>query len=293
MGDVPAVRNTVSMASNVALNLAMEPAMNLLSPLAQNVSSEADADDLQCLKPARGTGPRRTALDVLEHLRGCLLSGALKPGTVLSQVDVARRLDVSRTPVREALRMLQQEGLVEGEPNFRCRVVGFTPELIDAAYGERILIETLAAQVTTRAALPDDDVIVMRRIDEMNSTAAHADFNVWQVSHKAFHAIFMSRAPTPLQQTLEDRIARTQRYRTLLKSRYPDGWWRRGEVEHKAIADLFIARDVEGTVRALGRHLARSALEILTDIAPEYDPVCVRASLALITPTPNSTARKP
>ena len=251
-----------------------------------------DGDDLECLKPSAGSGARRTALDVLEHLRGCLLSGALKPGTVLSQVDVARRLDVSRTPVREALRMLQQEGLVEGEPNFRCRVVGFTPELIDSAYGERILLETLAAQITTRVATADDHMVVKRRIDDMNSAESHADFNVWQVPHKAFHGALIARAPTPLQQALEDRIARTQRYRSLLKSRYPDGWWRRGEIEHQAIADLFVVRDIEGVVRNLGRHLARSALEILTDIAPEYDPVCVRASLALISPQGNGAAQK-
>ena len=267
--------------------------MEKSSPLKQSGARHGtDGDDLECLKPSAGSGARRTALDVLEHLRGCLLSGALKPGTVLSQVDVARRLDVSRTPVREALRMLQQEGLIEGEPNFRCRVVGFTPELIDSAYGERILLETLAAQITTKASTLDDHLNVKRRIDDMNAAQAHADFNVWQVPHKAFHGALIARAPTPLQQALDDRVARTQRYRSLLKSRYPDGWWRRGEIEHQAIADLFVARDVEGVVRHLGRHLARSALEILTEIAPEYDPICVRASLALISPQSNGATQK-
>ena len=268
--------------------------MKTRSPLKQDGAiNSVVGDDLECLKPSTGSGARRTALDVLEHLRGCLLSGALKPGTVLSQGDVARRLDVSRTPVREALRMLQQEGLVEGEPNFRCRVVGFTPELIDSAYAERILLETLAAQITTRVATAEDQMVVLRRIDDMNSAEAHADFNVWQIPHKAFHAALIARAPAPLQQALEDRIARTQRYRSLLKSRYPEGWWRRGEIEHQAIADLFVVRDIEGVVRNLGRHLARSALEILTDIAPEYDPVCVRASLALISPQGNGAAQRP
>lgn len=248
-----------------------------------------DDDDLQCLQPSPGSGARRTALDVLEHLRGRVLSGALKPGTILSQVDVARRLDVSRTPVREALRMLQQEGLVEGEPNFRCRVVGFTPELIDTAYAERILLETLAAHITTKIADAHDHLRVQHQIEEMNAPKAHADFNLWQIPHRAFHHALIARAPMPLQKSLEDRVARTQRYRSLLKSRYPDGWWRRGEVEHQAIADLFLARDIDGVVHHLSRHLARSALEILTDIAPEYDPICVRASLTLAAQqSPNS-----
>ena len=268
--------------------------MTLHSSLRPVVPAPGEAGGgLDAIKPFTNAGARRTAIDVLEMLRALLLSGELKPGTILSQVEVARRLDVSRTPVREALRMLQQEGLVEGEPNFRCRVVGFTPELIDSAYGERILIETLAAAITTRCATGEDDGLVERKIAAMKSAAAHADFNVWQKPHKEFHSLVTSRAPSPLRQTLEDQIARTQRYRSLLKSRYPDGWWRRGEVEHQEIADAFLARQPDAVVRSLGRHLARSALEILSDIAPEYDPVCVRNALVLVTQNTNGAARKP
>jgi DNA-binding GntR family transcriptional regulator len=239
-------------------------------------------DGLDALRPFSNPGARRTSMDVLEQLRALLLSGELKPGTILSQVEVARRLDVSRTPVREALRMLQQEGLVEGEPNLRCRVVGFTPELIDSAYGERILVETLAAAITTRTAEHADHAAVAASIDAMLDKQAHDDFNVWQIPHKAFHALVTQRAPTPLRQTLNDQIARTQRYRSLLKSRYPQGWWQRGEIEHQEIADAFTARNPESVVRALARHLARSALEIIADIAPEYEPVCVRQALVLV-----------
>ena len=243
---------------------------------------EGARDGLASLRPFTNPGARRTSMDVLEQLRALLLSGDLKPGTILSQVEVARRLDVSRTPVREALRMLQQEGLVEGEPHLRCRVVGFTPELIDSAYGERILIETLAAAITTKSADHADHAAVEASIAAMREKQAHDDFNVWQIPHKAFHALITQRAPAPLRLTLNDQIARTQRYRSLLKSRYPQGWWQRGEIEHQEIADAFMARNPEGVVRALARHLARSALEIIADIAPEYEPVCVRHSLLLV-----------
>ena len=53
------------------------------------------------------------------YLRECILDGTLTPGTKLSQVSLARQLGISRTPLREVLRMLQEEGLVEIEPNQR------------------------------------------------------------------------------------------------------------------------------------------------------------------------------
>ena len=58
------------------------------------------------------------------YLRECILDGTLTPGTKVSQVTLAEQLGISRTPLREVLRMLQEEGLVEIEPNQRTRVSG-------------------------------------------------------------------------------------------------------------------------------------------------------------------------
>ena len=64
--------------------------------------------------------------DVYERVRTAILDGQLAPGAVMSQVALADELGISRTPLREALRMLQSEGLVEGEPNRRVRVAPMT-----------------------------------------------------------------------------------------------------------------------------------------------------------------------
>jgi DNA-binding GntR family transcriptional regulator len=62
------------------------------------------------------------------------------PGTRLSQVALADQLGVSRTPLPEVLRMLQEEGLVEIEPNQRTRVAGLDPQELDDVYASRILL---------------------------------------------------------------------------------------------------------------------------------------------------------
>src|ERR1700728_870143 len=82
------------------------------------------------------------------YLRECILNGTLSPGTKLSQVSRAAQLGISRTPLREVLRMLQEEGLVEIEPNQRTRVAGLDPAELDDTYACRILMETLALSMT-------------------------------------------------------------------------------------------------------------------------------------------------
>ena len=71
---------------------------------------------------------RQAIPHVHAYLRECILDGTLSPGTKLSQVSLAAQLGISRTPLREVLRMLQEEGLVEIEPNQRTRVAGLDPQ---------------------------------------------------------------------------------------------------------------------------------------------------------------------
>ena len=65
--------------------------------------------------------------EVYRRVREAILEGEIAPGTVMSQVAMADDLGVSRTPLREALRMLQSEGLVEAERNRRVRVAAISP----------------------------------------------------------------------------------------------------------------------------------------------------------------------
>ena len=67
---------------------------------------------------------RRSRVAVHARLRQLILDGTLPPGSLLSQLQLSRALGVSRTPLREALRMLQEEGLVDAEPNQRARRQG-------------------------------------------------------------------------------------------------------------------------------------------------------------------------
>src|SRR6185369_12849834 len=94
-------------------------------------------------------------------LRGELMAGVLRPGADLSQVDLAERFGVSSIPVRDALRILAGEGLVDIEINRGAKAISLTPDQVREVYDLRILLECdclrRAAKALTPAALLEID----------------------------------------------------------------------------------------------------------------------------------------
>ena len=92
-----------------------------------------------------------TRVRVVEHvqskLRKMIVNGTYPPGTVLSQVRLADMLGVSRTPLREAIRRLEAEGLIHAEQNQRARVASADAEGLDVLFTDRILIEAMGIKV--------------------------------------------------------------------------------------------------------------------------------------------------
>src|SRR6266702_3731537 len=91
---------------------------------------------------------RANAYSIRDILRSQIMSGKIAPGTVVSQAGLAREIGVSRTPVREAMRMLQDEKWIDAQPNNRGRVKGFDADELDAVYAMRIFTEPLAVALT-------------------------------------------------------------------------------------------------------------------------------------------------
>ncbi|HEX7781585.1 MAG TPA: GntR family transcriptional regulator [Sphingobium sp.] len=231
------------------------------------------------LKPLERGDGRRTAVEVYEALQESILSGRLKPGAVLSQVEVARMLNVSRTPVREAMRMLQEGGLVTSEPNFRSRVLGFDPKDIEALYMKRIMMESLAVTFTTKmmeSSLKQQLADIIHALEGHN---AHETFSVWQGLHREFHRLIVIHAGDAYAADLQALEKRSERYQSAYKGEHLPGWWQRGEQEHRALFDAISAGDARHAGELSARHLARTALELLAALAPEYDTARVRMSL--------------
>ena len=139
------------------------------------------------LRPLAGDSHRRASVDIHQYLRDLILSNALPPETILSQVEVADCLKVSRTPVREALRMLMEEGLVKAEPNYRCRVLGFDPRELEALYVSRIANEGIAATVTVQSMTDEDVETLAELLRQLRKDEKQHNLRRWLKNHRAFH----------------------------------------------------------------------------------------------------------
>jgi DNA-binding GntR family transcriptional regulator len=216
------------------------------------------------------------------YLRECILDGTLTPGTKLSQVSLARQLGVSRTPLREVLRMLQEEGLVEIEPNQRTRVAGLDPQELDDVYASRILLETLALSMTMGTFGAAARKEAKRLLTAMRRAAKNEDFEAWFATHSDYHRLFTAGAGDSMRRQLQTLADRTIRYIRIYQVSDPHSWQTAGDVEHAQILESIVDGDEPGALVGMAHHLARTALRVLADCAPDYVPTAVPHAVALI-----------
>jgi len=118
-------------------------------------------NDISTKESAAGAKTRFEA--VLLQMREMILLGELAPGTRVQELALADRLNVSRTPVRLSLTVLEQEGLVRGEPNRGFTVREFTIEEVLAAYEVRSALEGFACKLIAERGLAPE---IERRLDD-------------------------------------------------------------------------------------------------------------------------------
>lgn len=216
--------------------------------------------------------------EVYTRLRTMILNGIYPPGMLLPQRQLAQALGVSRTPLREVLRMLQAEGLIEAGRYQRSQVTPFEPEALDALYASRIQLEALGVALTIPHLQPHDLDALDRIIAEMHTIY---DLEAWEEPHHRFHSQLVAYAGTHLCTTINSYAERSERYVRLYGRIDPDAR-PASLLDHERIVQACRERNEEGAVRELALHLTRTALTILARMAPEYEPVALRKTLHLV-----------
>ncbi len=226
--------------------------------------------------------PRRATEAVHVALRELIYSGDLPAGFIISQVELAGVLGVSRTPLREAIRMLQEEGLIDAEPNRRCRVAGFNAEDVDSTCGGRIMLEALGLSVSLGRF--DEEMLLeaLEALERMESDESPGVSAEWHAAHRRFHGAFRSRVPRSLREQLDAGSERAERYVRQLAQGARMGWSTHGLEEHRNIYDLVSARRTSEAILATCQHYARTAVTLLADASPEFEPVSTRAAIRMV-----------
>jgi DNA-binding GntR family transcriptional regulator len=203
---------------------------------------------------------KQLRLWVADRLRAGILEGQLRPGEWLRQERLAQQQGVSQTPVREALKLLATEGLVEHVPYRGIRVVEFSVEDVEDLYSCRAFIEGMAARYAAEqisdAALDE----LTRLYERMVRCKTPEDIVEYRELNRLFHStIFGASGRSYLVRTLAQLWAA---FPTMLWSNVPqvarDSVPERDAPdieEHTAILDALRARDPAAAERAVRRHI--------------------------------------
>ena len=207
---------------------------------------------------------------VYEVIRNQILNQELPPGTWLKDSELAGSLGISNTPVREALRRLEAEGLVETIPRRGTFVKSLSQPEVMGLYEVREALETLAVRLTaTRAgdALLQE---IARTAELHRQMVHHGDPNRYLELDRRFHELIAEGANNPILSAmlrmLADRIHIVRRM---------DLGQRQDELsgqEHCEIATALLQRDAERTARLMEHHIrshSRRVLELLTQLESE------------------------
>lgn len=191
---------------------------------------------------------------VAERLRSMVFERDLAPGELIDEVGLASRWQISRTPLREALKVLAAEGLVELEPRRGSRVVALSDDDADALFPVMALLEgRCAVEVTLRAS--DTDVAELRRLHEtLERHAAAQDIDAYYRANHVFHTRLQALAAN---RWLDRVTGDLRRFARLLRGRQLTlpGRIERSIAEHRELIEAIERRDAERAGNAMHAHL--------------------------------------
>jgi len=150
------------------------------------------------------------AAQVADAIVDAIGAGTVAPGQRLVETDLARRLAVSRVPVREALKMLEAQGILVAAPHRGARVVEFDEMKIDRICQVRVALERLALPdaIATFARHPQRLAVLEELIDRMRREAAHQDWVETSKADLEFHRQICLASDNEIVVTLWEALAR-------------------------------------------------------------------------------------
>ena len=199
---------------------------------------------------------------VYATLHADIVSAALPPGRRLSENELALRLGVSRTPIREALVRLREDRLVEIVPQFGTFVTRISRRSVEDAQFVREALECAAVRQATASAGEDDIARLREIVRRQEQTRASQDFDHFALLDDELHRAFCELSGHELAWTLSQRASyhlnRVRRLSLPLPTYIAEMIG-----QHHAVVDAIASRDAEAAARTLQHHLQ----EVIANVA--------------------------
>ena len=205
---------------------------------------------------------------VFYTLRRAILTGQLKPGERLMEVHLAEKLGVSRTPIREAIRKLELEGLVTIIPRRGAEVAEITEKSLNDVLEVRRALDALGAELACERITGEEIRELKKACEDFEKAAAGNDADAIAKADVAFHDIIIRAAGNQrLEQLVNNLAEQMYRYRFV----YIKEEEQRGVLlaEHREICDSIAARDVVRARNAAKQHIDNQQKAVIRQIRLE------------------------
>ena len=200
--------------------------------------------------------------EVFNTLREKILKGVYKPGERLMEIHVADQLGVSRTPIREAIRMLELEGLVKMVPRKGAQVAKISKEDLQDVLEVRKALDTLSVKLACERITEDEIKLLNNAEREFEKALASKDVREIAEADVAFHDVIHSATKNGRLKSMISNLAeRIYRYRFEYIKQQSDGG-KTLMLEHREIMRCIESRDVESAVKATEIHIDNQEISI-------------------------------
>ena len=191
---------------------------------------------------------------VADHLRSSILAGNFAPGERLFEAALAREFGISRGPIREALALLEGDGLVENQPRRGKFVRGLNSRIIDEIYSLRSVLEPYAAELLIQGMTDEIEGSLFDAVGTIQSAAATGDVSAIARSDLEFHRrLYQLTDHRPLQKVWEDIISGS--LQMLVNITTPTHQLTDPVRNHEEIVRSIVTGDLEKTREILKLHI--------------------------------------
>jgi DNA-binding GntR family transcriptional regulator len=230
--------------------------------------------------PARPAAPDGHVALARERLRAAIVSGELAPGLVLSQPELSERLGVGRTPLREAIRLLQQDGFLQSERNRRVKIATFSVEDLEDLYALRFSVEAAAIHMTVPFLTPEEGAELEGLLAQMQHYTDRNDLERFEVPHRAFHSMLVAGAGERSRRVAMSLADHAERYRRAFLQ--PAQASETSSVEHAQILASAVGHDADACAQLVIDHYRETA-EALARALGATEPLAkIRVAMMLL-----------
>jgi DNA-binding GntR family transcriptional regulator len=217
------------------------------------------------LRPLNEVPPRKSlGQHVFENLKQAIIRGDIPSGERLVENAIAETMDISRTPVREAIHKLEREGFLKKLPRGGFTVIGLTREDIEETFGIRSVLESYAARLAASKHQEKELIPLEKKVDEYQKYLNLGKLDILPKINTEFHDLLYALSQSPklikMIAALSDQIFRFRQI--ILKNK---SLARMSHEDHRQMIAAIRNRDAECVEKLVKAHIVRGQEVVLKE----------------------------